>query len=87
MQMHWMFNCQKVSEKVSESMDHKLPLLERMMISIHFFLCVYCKRIAKQMKFIRRAARSQGPGNLESDAPAGLSEEAKQRLKLALKNP
>ena len=87
MPMHWMFNCKKVSQKVSESMDRKLPLPERVMIGIHYLMCFYCKRLADQMKFMRRLAGSQEVENLDLDTTVELSEEAKKRLKFALKNP
>ena len=52
---HWMFRCNDVSQKVSQSMDDDLPLHQRMAIWIHLLMCRYCLRFRNQMKQLRKA--------------------------------
>ena len=80
-----MFNCREVTRLVSESLDRKLPLSQRIGIRIHLFMCKLCPEVKKQMLFIREAmhlfTRESSP--LESDV--SLSTETRDRIKLALR--
>lgn len=84
--LHWMLNCKEVSEKMSESMDRKLPFFYRMQLKIHFLMCKYCKRFKEQMLLIREAARFDGTTDDNVDPSQCLSEEACQRIKQAMRN-
>lgn len=37
----WMFRCQDVSQKVSQSMDASLPLSHRLAVRMHLMMCRY----------------------------------------------
>lgn len=77
----WMFNCKKVSQRVSESLDHRLPLHQRAMIRLHLMMCKYCSRFRKQVLTLRDVCRLEDvPGEPSADAPR-LSPEACQRIK------
>jgi hypothetical protein len=82
---HWMFNCKEVTRRVSDSMDRRLPLLERMAIRIHLMMCRYCTRYKKQLAIMRQclkelATREEGP------APdCRLSQDVKNRMKAAIR--
>jgi hypothetical protein len=84
--LHWMLNCKEVSEKMSESMDRKLPLFYRMQLKMHFLMCKYCKRFKDQMILIRGAVRFDGPTDDDADPSQCLSKEAYQRIKQAMIN-
>jgi hypothetical protein len=56
---HWMFNCNEVSKKVSESMDCVLPFHQQMMIGFHLQMCKYCARFRDQLLLIRKAIRTE----------------------------
>jgi len=49
----WMFNCKDVSQKVSESMDRKLPVSQRVGIRTHLMMCRFCSRYKRQVFLLR----------------------------------
>lgn len=53
-----MRSCQDISTLVSESMERRLPLGRRVAIRMHLLMCSYCSRFERQLKFLRKAARS-----------------------------
>jgi hypothetical protein len=71
-------------------MDTQLPLHQRLVIRIHLLYCVWCRRYAHQIRFLRTAAKGLAPEANEVAAPK-LSEQAKEqmrkRLEEALNNP
>ena len=78
---HWMFNCQKISHLVSESLDRKLPLYQRMGMRIHLMMCKFCSRYQEQLLFLRKIARLYSETSEDSDLPIQLSSEAGKRIK------
>ena len=83
---HWMFNCKEVSHKVSESLDHQLPMLERMMIRVHLVMCRYCARFHRQLLLLRSMARYTQPFENTLDTSVTLPHDARARLKQTLKS-
>ena len=79
-----MFNCKEVSKKVSESLDRILPLHERMMITIHLWMCKYCNRFKNKLLILRNAVRQQELPAEDSDVASSLSEETRERIKQAM---
>ena len=57
---HWMFHCKDVSQKVSQAMDTRLPLYERMAIEIHMRMCRYCARFRSQLRLMVDAVGRRG---------------------------
>lgn len=83
---HWMFNCESVSRKVSESLDRDLPLRHRLMIRIHVAMCKYCARFRKQLIRIRELCRQIDLSDHElSDLPA-MPATARERITRALRS-
>ena len=83
-----MLRCREISKLVSESMERQLPFLERMHVWIHLMMCRLCSGFSRQMRLLRRAAR-ENPDRLgpdESAPEAKLPEEARERIKAALRN-
>lgn len=82
---HWMFNCKKVSRRVSESMDRNLAPHQRLFTRIHLLMCKYCARFRKQLLFLRETARfiEYSPDDLETSTL--LSSEARNRMKQMLR--
>ncbi len=77
--------CNQVVQLVSEDMDRPLPLGAKIKIHLHFLVCKWCERYRQQLIFIRSAMR-QSPDKLMGQEPsAGLSPEARERLKQALR--
>ncbi len=83
---HWMFNCEAVSRKVSESMDRRLPLTERMMIRFHMAMCRHCARFRSQVMKIREICRLAGQENEDLGDLPPLSSQARERIVQALKS-
>ena len=80
---HWMFNCKEVSRRVSESMDRKTPIYERMGLKMHFLMCKYCTRYKNQMLMLRDAMRAYAQKSPDEPSVT-LSPDAKDRIKKAL---
>ena len=82
-----MLRCREVSKLVSESMEHKLSLRQRLQVSMHLAMCRMCAGFARQLRLLRRAAR-EAPERLAAD-PAqpepALSQKARDRIKAALR--
>ena len=83
-----MLRCREVSKLVSESMERELPLRQRLQVWMHLAMCRLCAGFARQLRFLRRAAR-ENPERLAT-APAepepALSQEARERIKAALRH-
>jgi hypothetical protein len=83
---HLMYNCKEVTRIVSESLDRKLPLHQRMDIRVHLFMCKFCSRYRKQLLILREAMRLQTRYDEDSGSPITLPPEARERIKLSLIN-
>jgi len=78
--------CREITQLISESMDRKLTLRERITMRLHLKICVLCGRYLKQLMYVREAVHHHA-AHLENGAspePPSLSEEARERLKRAL---
>jgi hypothetical protein len=80
-----MFNCREVTRLVSESLDRKLPFFQRIGVRIHFLMCKLCPEAKKQMLFIRTAMRSLTLESSGLESEGSLSQETRDRMKLALR--
>lgn len=85
-----MLNCRQATRLLSQSMDARLPWHRRFAVRFHLLYCVWCRRYAAQLRFLRRAAKGLAAEATDAPAPK-LSGEAKerirQRLEAALKEP
>lgn len=78
-----MLNCRQATRLVSKSMDAKLSWPNRFWVWLHLLYCVWCRRYAAQLQFLRRAARNLPAEH--SDSPARLSIEEKEQMRARLK--
>ena len=78
-----MLTCKEVSQLVSESLDRKLPLRQRIAVRLHLFRCKICTQYREQMLFLRKAARQYAKKTEEATGlpDASLSSEARLRMK------
>jgi hypothetical protein len=81
-----MFNCKEVSRRVSESMDHRLPLYQRLLIRMHLLMCRYCARFRRQVMFIRELCRSHQLDERSLDTTINLPTDARERIRQAVKS-
>ncbi|WP_298860612.1 zf-HC2 domain-containing protein [uncultured Gimesia sp.] len=54
-----MRTCKEVSKLISESLDRKLPLRQRIALKMHLVLCRFCRRFRKDLQYIRGHIRQQ----------------------------
>jgi hypothetical protein len=83
---HWMFRCQDVSRKISQSLDEELPLGQRMAIRIHLMMCRYCALFYRQLVLLRKMSRHMDPDQPSGESHDKLSAEAKTRIKDKLRS-
>ena len=65
-------------------MDKELSLITRLKLRIHYLMCSFCERYAKQLKYMRAVAR-EFPEKIGEISDAKLPSDAKERLKEALR--
>ena len=65
-------------------MDKELPLTTRIKLRVHYFMCSFCERYAKQLNYMREVAR-QFPEKIGEISDTTLPTEAKERLKETLR--
>src|SRR5438094_4925458 len=76
--------CPEVTRILSLGMDKELPLTMRIKLRIHYRMCSFCERYAKQLNYMREVAR-EFPEKIGEVSEATLPTEAKERLKEALR--
>lgn len=78
--------CDVVIKQLSDSLDRKLPLRDRIKIKLHLMVCVWCVRYGEQIQFVRTAARNLGHLHDQGEAAPKrrLSSAARERLKKTL---
>jgi len=82
---HWMFHCNDVSQKVSQSLDASLPFHHRVAVRMHLLMCRYCARFRQQLIMLRKASRHTDDEPSMDETTATLSNETKERIKKALR--
>ena len=78
---HLMISCKEFSLLTCESMDHQLPLVSRLSLRVHMFMCRNCANFHGQLHTLREACHVEtgyGPGAHPSDC---LSVDARERIK------
>ena len=81
-----MLSCKRASQLISEAMDRKLSLRERMLLRFHLLICGACQTYRRQLAVIRRAF-GEGTKTLDDLVASGglkLSGEARDRLRWAI---
>jgi hypothetical protein len=76
--------CPEVIRILSLGMDKPLPLTTRIKLRIHYLMCSFCGRYAKQLNYMREVSR-EFPEKIGEVSDAKLPTEAKERLKEALR--
>ncbi len=59
--------CKEASRLISDGMDRRLSVMERIALQLHVRVCDACTRFSRQLGFLRRALKSY-PG---PDEPKG----------------
>lgn len=80
-------SCEVITHKISESLDRKLSLRERLGVRLHVMGCILCERYRRQMLALHTLLQKYATelnGELISDAT--LNPEARERIKTELHN-
>jgi hypothetical protein len=82
--------CKRIAKLLSEQQDHGLSFPRRLAIRVHLALCVFCRRLARQLEIIRGLSQmigGAGDVSMIDDGlvfDAALSSDAKSRMKKML---
>ena len=74
-----MLDCKHASRLVSQSMDRRLSLMERVVLRFHLLLCDACSNFSRQIDLLRAAVREMVQ-QTENDGAIRLSEPARARI-------
>ena len=82
-----MLSCKETSMLISEGLDRKLPLRQRIALRIHLLMCSGCRACRRQLGALHRliAERFKRDPSGKESSPLRLSEEARQKMKEALR--
>ena len=83
---HWMFNCKEVTLMVSESLDRKLSLFQRIGIRMHLLMCKFCSRYRRQLLILRESMRLYPRYGEDTEPSLTLPPEARERIKRSFMN-
>jgi ATPase subunit of ABC transporter with duplicated ATPase domains len=50
-----LLNCKEATRRVSQGLDRRLGLAERLALRLHLLICDGCTNFSKQAAFLRRA--------------------------------
>ena len=83
-----MLSCKDVTQLISESMDHSLPLGKRIGVRIHLLMCRFCERYERQLLLIRETVKHLVAAQDKPEDPSGeiLSEETRERIRQSLRS-
>ncbi len=79
--------CDVITQKISESMDHKISLRNRLKIRLHVMFCKLCRRYQRQLMTMHTLFELHLQQEEESILPKGptLTSEARERIKQNLR--
>ena len=52
-----MLSCKEVTRLVSQGLDRRLGLWDRLRLRVHLLICDACTAFSRQMEFLRRAVQ------------------------------
>jgi len=78
-----MLNCRQATRLISQSLDAKLPWYRLVAMRVHLLYCVWCRRYAAQLQFLRKATQELPPETLDA-APEKLSSDEKEQMNARL---
>lgn len=78
-----MLDCKHASRLVSQSMDRKLSMRERLGLQLHLLICDACNNFSRQVALLRQAVR-QWSARIENDSAIKLSDEARNRIRQSI---
>lgn len=82
-------SCKNVCFMVSESLDRRLSLRERISVKVHLLMCKACQRMARQMELLREASCRYASIEISKSRheKETLSKSARARILVQLQHP
>ena len=79
--------CNVITREVSESLDHKISLRNRLKIRLHLLFCKFCRRYQQQLMTMHTLFEQHLQKEKENILPKGhtLTSEARERIKQNLR--
>jgi hypothetical protein len=83
-----MFCCKEAARLLSESLDHKLALWQRVSLQFHLFICRFCRHFSHDLHRFDAALRTYSRKIDANNAleQVALRPEARQRILQAIEN-
>ena len=80
--------CDVITQKISESLDHKISLRNRLKIRLHILFCKWCRRYQRQLFAMQTLFEIHLKKEEENTLPKAptLTSEARERIKQNLRN-
>jgi len=78
---NWMMKCEEVSKLVSQSLDRRLPLHQRIGIRLHLMMCKLCTQNFHQLLDLRKTLHLFMKENDKIEPPEILPPEKKAEIK------
>lgn len=79
-----MLSCKEVTELVSQSIERRLSLRERLQLRMHLFVCKACSQFKRQMEFLHAAAKAYAQRGISAARQWVLSNTARERIRVAI---
>ena len=79
-----MISCREAADLVSQGLDRRLGLGERLRLRVHLALCRSCARYRVQLRFLRRAMTRLAARPGSAEPAARLPEDARERIRRRL---
>ena len=76
--------CPEVVKILSLGMEKKLPLGTRLKLRVHYLMCSFCERYARQLQYMRTVAQ-EFPEKIGDVATEEMPDDVKQRMREALR--
>ncbi len=75
--------CKQTVKVISESMERRLSLWERITVKLHLWICLWCVWYFEHLQLMRDTIRSKAveEPNLDASSLPSLSPEARERMK------
>ncbi len=75
--------CKQTVKTMSESLERRLTLRERINVKLHLWICLWCVWYIEQLQLLRTTIRikAEQEANLDSPSLPSLSSEARERMK------
>lgn len=76
--------CKQTVQVLSESLERKLTLRERVLVKLHLWVCMWCVWYLEHLQLVRNAMRDEASQEHTLSSSPGLSDDARERLKRRL---